>query len=358
MAHELNINSTTGRASMFYYGDVPWHGLGTRLDKPATWAEAEEAAGLGWTVSEEPLETLYSYMPVPGKKAIIRDDTKTVLGVVGSEYKPVQNREAFAFLDGLAGDGQIEYHTAGALGDGEKTWMLAKLPGVARIGRSNDTVEKYLLLSNAHDGSQALRVLWTPVRVVCANTLSLATAKNRNGVWISHTGDLDSKIEQARNILGMASKFYDDLEVLMGRLAAHRPTEGQLDAYFRNLYPDPETEIDRERRLFEEQMKAASRGWGAVRGTDDGPRGNNNFKVRDELFRLVEEGIGNDDPAIKGSSWAALNAVTEFVDHKRPRSMGKTAQAGQSNALSNIWFGNGAAVKAKAWSGALDMAGV
>jgi phage/plasmid-like protein (TIGR03299 family) len=164
MAHEI-ATTADGRAAMFYTGEPPWHGLGTRLDNPATAAEAITAAGLDFTVELTRLTTIDG-IPVPQRVAVVRSDTQDVLGVVSPAYVPVQNRQAFGFLDAIAAEGGIRYHTAGALRRGERVWLLGKLPGEIRVKDSDDVTEKYLLLSNSHDGSSALRVYFTPVRVV------------------------------------------------------------------------------------------------------------------------------------------------------------------------------------------------
>lgn len=176
MAHELA--TTNGRTAMMYAGEIPWHGLGTRLNEPATACEAIEAAGLNYQADLKDIQTTDG-IPIPQRKAVIRSDSRDVLGVVGTSYVPVQNHQAFGFLDAVVADGSLRYHTAGALGKGERVWMLAKLPDEIRVKNSDDITEKYLLLSNSHDGSSSLRVHFTPIRVVCANTLAIAARNGR-----------------------------------------------------------------------------------------------------------------------------------------------------------------------------------
>jgi len=323
MAH--NLATTNGKAAMMYTGEVPWHRLGTKLDQPATAREAITAAGLDYEVKLTPVTT-YDGLEVPKTNAVVRYDTQTVLGVVSNRYVPVQNQQAFGFLDSVVAEGGLRYHTAGALGQGEKIWMLAKLPGHIRVKNSDDLVDKFLLLSNSHDGSAAMRVFFTPIRVVCQNTLTLAERGSRGqGVSILHKGDLQAKIHDAQQVLGFATRFYDDAGERINRLASHYPSQTQLTAYFRELYPDPEEGSN---------TRAAN--------------------VRQELHRLFEEGIGHDEPSIKHSSWVAFNAVTEFVDHVRP-GRGLNDSERTSRRLDSIWFGSGAQLKQKAWKLALDM---
>lgn len=324
MPHDLA--TTNGQTAMMYAGETPWHGLGTKLDEPATAAEAIQAAGLNYHVDLRPIETDEG-VPVPQRKAVIRTDSNQVLGVVGNSYQPVQNHQCFGFLDAVVQDGRLRYHTAGALGKGERVWMLAKLPGEIRIKDSDDVTEQFLLLSNSHDGSSALRVFFTPIRVVCANTLGMAERKSRGqGVSIIHKGDLSAKVAEAQEILGFAKRFYDDLDERINRLAWHYPTRGQLETYFSMLYPDSE-----------------------------GTKNRRAENVRTELFRLFEHGRGQNIQQTKLSTWAAFNAVTEWVDHHRS-TRGRTAQERASRRLESAWFGSGNRLKAEAWKLALEMA--
>ena len=152
-----NLSTRNGQATMAYFGQTPWHGLGTKLDAPATAEEAIGAAGLDYEVELADLQTSAG-IPVPQRKAVIRSDTCQVLGIVGNSYVPVQNRQCFGFLDSVVADGKLRYHTAGALGKGERVWLLAKLPDRIRVKNSNDITEKFLLLSNSHDGTSSLRI--------------------------------------------------------------------------------------------------------------------------------------------------------------------------------------------------------
>lgn len=324
MAH--NLATTNGRTAMMYAGEVPWHGLGTRLVEPATAREAIEAAGLNYLAELKDIQT-DDGTPVPQRKAVVRSDTGDVLGVVGKSYIPVQNHQAFGFLDAIVAEGGLRYHTAGALRKGERVWLLAKLPDHIRVKNSDDLVEKYLLLSNSHDGSTALRTLFSPIRVVCQNTMNLALREGRNqGISILHKGDLASKIREAQRVLGLAERFYDDAAAKIDILASHYPTVDQVQRYFESLYPDP-SDADNSRAK----------------------------RVRETLTGIFDTGVGLDMPEIKGTTWAAFNAVTEWVDHHRPtRAANPTDRA--SRRLESAWFGSGARLKAKAWSQALSLA--
>jgi phage/plasmid-like protein (TIGR03299 family) len=324
VGHELN--TVNGRTAMMYVGEVPWHGLGQRLDTPATAREAIVAAGLDYDVVLADLTTTAG-VPVTQKRGVVRTDTNEVLGVVGTNYVPIQNRESFAFLDSIVAGGDLRYHTAGALRRGEKIWLLAKLPGQIRVRFSDDISEKYLLLSNSHDGSSCLRVFFTSVRVVCANTLAMADRDGSGeGIAIRHQGNLPSKVRQAQEVLGIAHRFFDDLEGQFDLMARHYPNYSQVSAYYKALVPDPE---------------------------DGSPSRAQN--TRDDLFRLFETGKGQDIPQIRGTTWAAFNAVTEYVDHLRP-TRAKTPFDRAANRLESSWFGSGARLKEQAFQLAVEMA--
>jgi phage/plasmid-like protein (TIGR03299 family) len=324
MAHE--IATTNGKPAIAYFGEVPWHSLGTQLDNPATAREAIHAAGLGYEVELNSLWTVEGE-PVQTRQAVVRCDTREVLGVVGNGYQPIQNHQCFGFLDSVVADGRLRYHTAGALGKGERVWMLAKLPGVIHVRDSEDVTEKYLLLSNSHDGSSALRVYFTPIRVVCANTLAMAERRSHGqGVSIVHKGNLAAKVSEAQEILGFAARFYDDLEGKINQLASYYPSRKQLDDYFKSLYPDRDETTNRRSQ-----------------------------NVRTILVQLFESGRGQEFPETSRTMWSAFNALTEYVDHRRS-TRGNTPGERADRRLMSAWFGSGNELKQKAWNEALAMA--
>jgi phage/plasmid-like protein (TIGR03299 family) len=293
---------------------------------PATAVEAITAAGLDYGVELTPLYTGEGTR-VANRQAVVRDDSNEVMGVVGNSYVPIQNAECFEFLDAVVADGQLEYHTAGALGKGERVWLLAKLPGHIRIKNSDDVSEKFLLLSNAHDGTAALRVLFTPVRVVCANTLSIAHRRGeKQGISVLHKGDLGAKVREAQKVLGLATRFYDDVQIKANLLGNYFPTKKQIARYFLGLVPNP-ADANRTRAR----------------------------NIRKQLWHLFENGRGQDIPAVRYSAWAAFNAVTEFVDHHRP-TRAKNERERASRRLQSQWFGSGARLKSQAWDAALALA--
>lgn len=315
-----------GRASIMYVGERPWHGLGTELAEPATAREAIVAAGLDYDVRLVELYTADG-IPAGSRRGVLRTDTRKVIGVVGHRYAPVQNVESFGFFDAVVGAGQAVYHTAGALGLGERIWMLAKIPGELRVNGTDDLVERFLLLSNTHDGSGALRMFFTPVRVVCQNTLNVALAGGaQQGISIRHSGKIETKVDAAQRALGLAVRYYDDLADLVGRMSHVQVGVESLRRYFESVVPD--------------KPKAEDNGHAQ--------------SVRNRLHELFEHGKGNDMPGVRGTLWAAVNAVTEYTDHERPTRAKSPEKAAESR-LRASWFGVGAETKGRAWREAMAL---
>ena len=187
--------------SMFYAGrEVPWHGLGVSVENAPTSKDAIVAAGLNWEVMQEDVYTSNGIL-IPNYKANIRSTDRKPLGIVGNRYKIVQNEDAFSFTDSLIGEG-VTYETAGSLREGKCIWLLAKMPESYNI--LGDEVEPYIVFTNTHDGSGSIRVAMTPVRVVCNNTLNLALNSAKRVWQARHTGNIETKLEEAKETLELA----------------------------------------------------------------------------------------------------------------------------------------------------------
>jgi phage/plasmid-like protein (TIGR03299 family) len=326
MAHNLEIRN--GTASMFYIGEAPWHGLGTELKKPATAAEAIKEARLDWRVTKEPLHVRKGrrYYVVPNQFAVMREGRRKrgkcqALGVVGSEYTPLQNDEAFAFFDPIVGmkDAAI-YHTAGILGNGERVWILAKLPSEIRVG-GDDIVDKYLLLSNSHDGTSSVQVKFTPIRVVCENTLTMALARGPT-VRVVHTRNVRQRLLEAERLLGIINTHFDRIEAKFQAMAAVQVSGNRLETYLSLVFPDPTDPANNRARA----RVARDRSWAA---------------------HFFEYGEGNRKQHVQGTLWAAYNGVTEYIDHR-------SARQTEDRRLNAMWFGDGYLVKARAYRVAVD----
>lgn len=240
--------------SMFYVRETPWHGLGTRVSEAPTSSEALTLAGLNWNVMQEPIYTGNDDL-IEGYKANVRDKDRKVLGVVTDRYKVIQNAEAFSFTDELLGEG-VRYETAGSLQGGKKVWLLARMPQEYII--SGERISPYLLFSNTHDGSGAIRVALTPIRVVCNNTLNLALATAKRSWSMIHTGDIREKMSEARDTLFMAEKYMDCLGKEFENLKMKKLTDKQVMEYIEILLPLEEDFTNQQAknvRKLQEDMK-------------------------------------------------------------------------------------------------------
>ena len=177
MAHEIDFTTSEKGSAMFAY-EPAWHGHGVVVDAAQTSADALRIAGLDWDVDLTDLEAVMpdgTRQAVPTHRATWRRDTGAVLGAVGMKYQPLQNRDAFAWMDEVVGESLAIWHTCGSLRGGRDVWMLAKLPGHIEV-TDRDVIDKYVLITNNHGGTGAVRLFPTSVRVVCANTLRYAVS--------------------------------------------------------------------------------------------------------------------------------------------------------------------------------------
>ncbi|MGB3182932.1 MAG: DUF932 domain-containing protein [Cyclobacteriaceae bacterium] len=240
MGHNIHLNNLTGQHSFMSVKKMAWHGLGQIVEQYPTSSEAIKFAGLDYHVAKRPLFTLDTPtaaddaeivvpdVKIPGYQATVRTDTDQVLGIVGSKYEVVQNRDAFAFFDSIVEGEGILYETAGALGKGERIFITAKLPDYIRIGNSDDVIKKYLLFTTSHDGSGSIMACFTPVRVVCNNTLNAAMRNKSNCVSIRHTANAAGRLNEARTLLGLTNRFTDELDGLLNHWAKVRITDEQV----------------------------------------------------------------------------------------------------------------------------------
>lgn len=202
---------------------VPWHGLGRVIKEAPTSEDAIRLAELDWDVIPKPIFDQYGN-EIRGYKVNQRSSDHKNLGIVTNKYKVVQNSEAFAFTDALLGEG-VKYETAGSLASGKRVWMLARLESTTL---AEENIDPYLVFTNNHDGTGAVRVAITPVRVVCQNTLNLALSKASRHWSCAHKGDIQSKLDEARYTLGNAALYMEALEEEFGELKLKKVTEKQV----------------------------------------------------------------------------------------------------------------------------------
>ena len=274
--------------TMFYVGErnKPWHGLGTSVEMAPTSKDALRLAGLDWDVVQKPIFTLEGE-EIKGYRCNIRSTDKQVLGVVSDRYKVVQNREAFAFTDTLLGEG-VRYETAGSLQEGKKVWLLARLPREYII--SGERISPYLVFSTSHDGSGAVKVAITPVRVVCNNTLNLALETASRSFSMMHTQSVQSKIEEAHDTLFRAENYMDKLGVEFERLRDKMISDTELNDYITELLP-------------------------VEKGATDIQIKNINKQREDIRARFFD---APDLRSVGKNAYRFINAVSDFATHSKP----------------------------------------
>lgn len=332
MAHEHETSFTVKEPA--------WHGLSKVLDNPPTVREGIIAAGLDWQVLERPVffeeqvseevATKMAYIPgatpskvlIPGKKALVRNTDNKFLSVVSDKYRPLQNIEAFDFFDSFLQQGVAALESAGSLMEGKRVWVLAKITDMVEDVVPDDKVEAYLLLSNGHDGKVAVRVMFTPIRVVCWNTLSAAEANADRGlsqsVRIIHSGNLKASMKVVEKAIDTAHQTFNFTIEDYRAMARKDISVDGLKRYVRAVFDIPE-EVTEMPRAFE-MIEA---------GFDNGPGAR----------------IAN----VHGTVWGAYNAVTNWVDHQRGRT--------EESRLAATWFqpSVGPLFRKRAHTAAMDM---
>lgn len=314
MAHNLNFNSNTGRYSFFSVKEKAWHGLGKIVEQYPTSEEAIRHAGLDYDVAKTPLFTKGSgivetangievgdnELSVPNYFANIRTDNNAVLGVVGKDYQIVQNREAFSFFDAIVGGSEgILYETAGALGNGERIFITAKLPDYIRVGNGDDVTEKYIFLTTSHDGSGSITAAFTPVRIVCQNTLNASLRNMSNVVRIRHTAGAKQRLEDAHTVMGLANTLSVQLETIFNQWAKVRVTDNEVKKLIQlALCPNKET-FDLLRKGEDDEISTV-------------------FKnTVEDVFAYAMISESQQMGTTKGTLFGAYNAVTGYYQNVR-----------------------------------------
>lgn len=312
MAHEIEATD-----HLFVVKTPAWHQLGTVLETaPQTSAEAIKAAKLDWPVE---LQQIYAKSST-GESVLVDDAWATMridrehgsipLGVVGARYTPLQNEEAFTFFDPIVADKIAAYETAGSLRDGKKVWILAKMNSELMVGQ-DDKIEKYILLSNSHDGSNALTVKISPTRVVCANTLSAAIRHNvgiSDTINIRHTKSINDKLQQAQKTLETVNKSYEILGKIWSKMTEIKMAPVEVSEYVNSVF-----ETATKKETASKQLQS----------------------VRAEVHQLISSGTGQHLESAFGTLWGAYQGITEHVTH----SISTRKNSSLDTHMDNLWFG-------------------
>jgi phage/plasmid-like protein (TIGR03299 family) len=313
MAHEIE--------TMAYFGQLPWHGLGTALEEGDLydWQSASKKAGLDWTVDLVPLLTADTQAKV-AHRAVRRTSDGKVLGVVGPRYAPLQNKDAFGWFQPFLDAKEAALHTAGSLRGGSRIWVLAKLNRDPLVIAEGDEVEKFILLSHGHDGSLAVRAGFTPIRVVCQNTLSMAHGSDASKlIRVKHTESVLENLANIREVMDLANQEFEGTDEQYRLMARKSINQADVRKYVRRVL-----------KIDEENPSTRS------------------LNIVEEIVRLAETGRGNNPPSIKGTYWSAYNGLAEWLTYNRGRS--------GDNRLNSLWFGDSLNTNRYALEVDLDMA--
>ena len=318
MAHEVE--------SMMYVGETPWHGLGVAIPdgKKLSIKEAIAASGLDWEVelrhifTEDDKGSLHGIL---NHYVSCRKKDNSVLGIVGKDYRPLQNRDAFKWFQPFLESEEATLETAGSLKGGSRVWVLARIKRDPLVVGKEDLMKHYVLLSNSHDGSLAVRVGFTPIRVVCNNTLCLAhESKASKLLRVKHTSRVLENLEDVRDTINLAQQEFAATVKQYNQLASRQINSTDLVEYVRVVFG------------LKEGYKT--------------PAQEKQQKIIPSVVRLFENGRGH---RMAGRNyWGAYNAVNEYLNYFR----GKT----QDNTLNSLWFGNSAALNKKALGVAMRLA--
>lgn len=310
---------------MAFVGALPWHGEGNPIDEADIFdiQKGIVSAGMDWEVGLKALQTVDG--EAVKHRACYRMSDNKILGVVGPKWTPVQNKDMFKWFQPWLDAKECALHTAGSLCGGSKVWVLCQVVNdpLMTIAK-NDDVAKFVLLANSHDGSLAVRAGFTPIRVVCTNTLAGAiSSASSKLIRIRHSSKVKENMDLVKDIMNLANQEFEATAEQYRFLASRQVHTGDLRKYVKIL-------------LDVENVK-----------DDELPTRTKN--IMDEMFKMIVEGRGQDNPAIKGTYWQAYNGVSEYLNYVKGRNT--------SNRMDALWFGANATANQKALDIAIKMAG-
>jgi len=298
MAHNINFNEKTGQHSFFSVQQKAWHGLGQIVEGYPTSKEALQLAGLDFEVVKMPnIHRLADGTETVSNSSFFthRTDNGAILGdKVGTDYNIVQNTDAFSFFDAIVGGDGIQYETAGALGKGERIFITAKLPDYIKVG-SDDLIEKYLFLTTSHDGSNSITAAFTPVRIVCQNTLNAALYNSTNTIKIRHTVGVQDRLKEAHKVMGISNKLADELNTIFNQWAKVRITDKEVMQLVKQAMA-PSKEVLRSIEKGEELSTAFT-------------------NICDNTFHYAMSSPTQQTETTKGTLFGAYNAITGYFQN-------------------------------------------
>ena len=313
MSHEVE--------TMAYAGELPWHGLGTEVSNDLTPIQMMQKAGVDWEVEQQKIVT-ETGIEINDKVALVRTSDNTLLDVTGKDWKPVQNEEAFTFFSEFVAAGDMEMHTAGSLREGRNVWALAKVKESFDVF-GEDRVDSYLLFSNPHQYGKAVDVRFTPIRVVCHNTLTFSLQNaSKNSVKVGHRTAFDA--DTVKETLGLASEKFAKYKEMAQFLGSRKVTAESLIQYYNDVFPTTSRKEEKTPVVVYDDMSKAAK----------------------MCYDALEVQPGAEFAA--GTWWQAFNSVTYYTDHLQGRN--------SENRLHNQWFGYNQAKKVTAAEKAVEYA--
>jgi phage/plasmid-like protein (TIGR03299 family) len=349
-----NLEMVNGVASMAYVGATPWHGSGKNVSDTDAMYDSHKfmvAASLDWTAEKRQLfrqvtvkgkdgfgvdtESVKT-MPAEAWEVVRSTDGKVLADSVGARYTVLQNAEAFGWFQPWLDAKEAALHTGGALFEGSRIWALAKLNRDPMEIAAGDIVEKYVLLSHSHDGSLAVRVGFTPIRVVCSNTLAMAHSADASKlIRLKHSKKIHTNLENLRNVMNLMNQEFEATAEQYRLLQRKSINQKDLRKYVKQVFgidqPDSViwdvTERNKDmKELVSERQK----------------------NIMDEVIALCEAGKGNNLPSVRGTYWSAYNGVTEYLSYVNGRN--------EDNRLNSLWFGQNSTMNKDALKVAVEMA--
>ena len=298
------------------------------IQEKTTVADAFNKCGLSWRVEKEPLymeggngnfiAVRDNFLTV--RNDLVKSDARRVLGVVKGRYEPIQNVESFSVVDSIVEESDAVVETAGVLKNGRIVYMLINLPG--KVMMKEDILEKYILITNRHDGKGCMKALYTNVRVVCMNTLMLAIKSAEHGLNIRHARNKNEQIAIARKLLKDSSAYYGAMVDVYKQLAEHKVNTAFVNGYIEALVPN--------KKDNEESTKI----------------GNIRNRIRDLFYK---DQAGFDMDGVAGTAYGLLNATTQYIDHERTtRARGETSKV--ESRIDSTFFGSGSIMRQTAFS--------
>jgi phage/plasmid-like protein (TIGR03299 family) len=334
MAHLINFNEQKGTHSFVSHGEKAWHGLGQVVDTAMTSAQCIELANLDYEVQIQPNftrviseEGTEQYIEKPNEFSTVRMDTKVPLGTVKGRYEVVQNKDAFGFFDAIIDSGEAIFETAGALGEGERIFVTAKLPEDLLVG--GEPCNKYILLTNSHDGTSSILAGFTSIRVVCNNTLQAAMKGLNNKVMIEHRIGAKDRLSEAYKLMNIGSKYMDEVGEIFNQMAKTKMEDNTLKSYIEGVmksdYIAP--------KFDEEQNEIIS------------------TRLKNQVNAIYEFALSHPTQttdAARGTVWGAYNSISGYYNYLHK-------YKSEEQKFSSQMFGNANNKILKAFSKAIEL---